>query len=286
MYKIIVKQELAQSVKLFEIEAPLIAKKAQPGQFIILRIDEDGERIPLTIADFNRGKGTITLIFQEVGASTLELGRLNVGDSLLDLVGPLGKNTHIENFGTVVCVGGGIGSAPVYPIARGMKQAGNKVISIIGARNKDLLVYEQEMKKTSDEFYITTDDGSAGRKGLVTHVLKDLIDAGVKIDLVIAIGPVIMMRSVADVTREYNIKTVVSLNPIMVDGTGMCGGCRVSVGNENKFACVDGPEFDAHQVDFNGLMARQKMYRPQENNAHECCQKHDHKEGECQCHSH
>lgn len=286
MYKIVTKQELAPSVKLFEVEAPLIAKKAQPGQFIILRIDEDGERIPLTIADFNREKGTITLIFQEVGASTLELGRLNAGDSLLDLVGPLGKNTHIENFGTVVCIGGGIGVAPVYPIARGMKQAGNKVISIIGARNKDLLIYEQEMDKVSDELYITTDDGSKGRKGLVTHVLKELIEKGEKIALVMAIGPVIMMRSVADVTREYHIKTVVSLNPIMVDGTGMCGGCRVAVGNENKFACVDGPEFDAHLVDFDGLMARQRMYRPQEQTAHECCHKHDHKEGECQCHSH
>ncbi len=284
MYKILVKKDLAPNVKLFEMDAPLIARKAQPGQFVILRIDEDGERIPLTIADFDRQKGTITLIFQEVGATTKEMGLLNEGDSLLDLVGPLGKETHIENFGTVVCVGGGIGIAPVYPIARGMKQAGNKVISIIGARSKDILIYEQEMAAVSDELYITTDDGSKGHKGFVTDVLNDLIKKGVKIDLVMAIGPVVMMRSVAEATRPHGIHTVVSLNPIMVDGTGMCGGCRVAVGDETKFACVDGPEFDAHKVDFNALVARQKMYLDHEKRHLDYCV--NHKGGECKCHSH
>ncbi|MDT8901451.1 sulfide/dihydroorotate dehydrogenase-like FAD/NAD-binding protein [Anaeroselena agilis] len=264
MYEIVKKEVLSPGVLLFDVAAPLIAKKCQPGQFVILRIDEDGERIPLTIADFDREAGTITLIFQEVGHTTRQLGTLNKGDGLLDLVGPLGKATHIDKFGTVVCVGGGIGVAPVYPIARAYKQAGNKVVSIIGARNADLLILEKEMAAVSDELIITTDDGSKGRKGLVIHPLQEMIDAGEKIDVVMAIGPVIMMRSVADVTRPYNIHTVVSLNPIMVDGTGMCGGCRVSVGEKNKFACVDGPEFDAHQVDFNGLMARQRMYHDHE----------------------
>lgn len=284
MYKILLKQELAPNVKLFKMQAPLIAKKAQPGQFVILRIDEDGERVPLTIANFDREEGSITLIFQEVGASTKLLGTLNEGDSLLDLVGPLGKPTHIENFGTVVCVGGGIGIAPVYPIARGMKAAGNEVISIIGARNKDILIYEEEMTAVSDTLHIATDDGSKGIKGFVTDPLKQMIAEGKKIDLVVAIGPVIMMRNVAEVTRPYQIPTVVSLNPIMVDGTGMCGGCRVSVGEENKFACVDGPEFDAHKVDFAGLVARQRMYIPKEKQYAEHCAST--KEGGCKCHSH
>ncbi|MBP2625925.1 MAG: oxidoreductase FAD/NAD(P)-binding domain protein [Firmicutes bacterium] len=284
MYKILVKQQLAPSVQLFEVEAPLIARKAKPGQFVILRIDEDGERIPLTIADFNREKGSITLIFQEVGATTVKLGHLNQGDFILDLVGPLGKATHIEKLGTVVCVGGGIGIAPVYPIARGMKEAGNEVISIIGARSEDILIYEQEMAAVSDELIITTDDGSKGRKALVTEPLKELLDSDKTISLVVAIGPVIMMKFVAETTRPYGVPTVVSLNPIMVDGTGMCGGCRVSVGNENKFACVDGPEFDGHKVDFNVLMSRQRMYKPHEK------QHSDHiagkQEGGCKCHSH
>ena len=284
MYKILVKQQLAPSVQLFEVEAPLIARKAQPGQFIILRINEDGERLPLTIADFNREKGTITLIFQEVGATTVELGQLNQGDFILDVVGPLGKATHIEKLGTVVCVGGGIGIAPVYPIARGMKEAGNEVISIIGARSEDILIYEQEMAAVSDELIITTDDGSKGRKALVTQPLKELLDSDKTISLVVAIGPVIMMKFVAETTRPYGVPTVVSLNPIMVDGTGMCGGCRVSVGNENKFACVDGPEFDGHKVDFDVLMSRQRMYKPQEK------QHTDHlagkQEGGCKCQSH
>jgi len=282
MYKITFTSELAPSVKLFKVEAPLIARKAQPGQFIILRTDESGERIPLTIADFDRKAGTITLIFQEVGASTIDLGKFNVGDALLDVVGPLGKATHIENFGTVVVVGGGIGIAPIFPIARGMKEAGNEVISIIGARSSNILFWEKEMAEVSSELHVTTDDGSTGRHGLVTHVLQDMIDAGKKIGLVVAIGPVIMMKFVAELTRKYNIPTVVSLNPVMIDGTGMCGGCRVAVGNENKFACVDGPEFDAHKIDFDGLMARQRFYKAQEKETLDRCKNEggDHK---CQC---
>ena len=273
MYRILVKQEMAPEVKLFEIEAPQIAKKAQAGQFVILRIDEQGERIPLTIADYSREKGTVTIIFQEVGASTRKLGMLEERDCLLDFAGPLGKPTHVDKKGVVVCIGGGIGIAPVYPIARAMKEAGNQVISIIGARSKGILIYEKEMAAVSDKLYITTDDGSKGQQGFVTDPLKALIQSGIDIKEVIAIGPVVMMRSVAEVTRPYGIYTVVSLNPIMIDGTGMCGGCRVSVANENKFACVDGPEFDAHQVDFAGLMIRQQMYKDKE-------------QGGCQCHSH
>lgn len=287
MYKILTKKELSQGVLLFEIEATRIAKKAEPGQFVIVRTDEEGERVPLTIADFDREKGTITIIFQEVGASTKQLGSFCEGDSILDLVGPLGKKTHIEKMGNVICIGGGIGVAPIYPIARGMKQAGNHVISIMGARNKDILILEEEMNAVNDEVYITTDDGSKGHKGFVTDQLKKLIDSGMEISTVIAIGPVVMMRSVAETTRPYGIKTLVSLNPIMVDGTGMCGGCRVQVGDENKFACVDGPEFDAHQVDFAGLMSRQRMYKTQEA-THEChCANQAKKQGgDCQCHSH
>lgn len=279
MYEIIKKQELSPGVKLFDVLAPRIAKKALPGQFIILRVNEDGERIPLTIADFNREKGTITIIFQEVGVSTKLLGSLNEGESILDFVGPLGTATHIEKMGTIVCIGGGIGVAPVYPIARGFKELGNKVISIIGARSKDILILEEEMTDVSDELYITTDDGSKGQKGFVTDKLKELIDAGEEIALVMAIGPVVMMRSVAETTRPYGIKTLVSLNPIMVDGTGMCGGCRVKVGNESKFACVDGPEFDAHQVDFKGLMSRQRIYVDQEKERDHVCSN----PGGCKC---
>ena len=264
MYKIISAEELSAGVKSFSVEAPMVARKCQAGQFIILRIDEAGERIPLTIADYDREKGTIQLIFQEVGDTTRQLGTLKAGDALLDVAGPLGKATEIENYGTVVCIGGGIGVAPVYPIARAYKKAGNRVISIIGARNADLLIMEKEMRSVSDVLHITTDDGSAGRKGLVVDPLKDMIAAGEKIDRVMAIGPMVMMRGVAEVTRPYGIHTLVSLNPIMVDGTGMCGGCRCSVGGETKFACVDGPEFDGHAVDFNGLMSRARMYQTQE----------------------
>ena len=264
MYKILSAEELSAGVKSFIVEAPMVARKCQAGQFIILRIDEVGERIPLTIADYDREKGTIQLIFQEVGDTTRQLGTLKAGEALLDVAGPLGKATEIENYGTVVCIGGGIGVAPVYPIARAYKKAGNRVVSIIGARNADLLIMEKEMRSDSDVLHITTDDGSAGRKGLVVDPLKDMIAAGEKIDRVMAIGPMVMMRGVAEVTRPYGIHTLVSLNPIMVDGTGMCGGCRCSVGGETKFACVDGPEFDGHAVDFNGLMSRARMYQTQE----------------------
>lgn len=287
MFKILKKQELSEGVKLFELEAPRIARKAQPGQFVILRIDEDGERIPLTIADFDREKGSITIIFQEVGATTNLLGALQEGDALLDLVGPLGKKTEIAQKGNIICIGGGIGVAPIHPIARGMKEAGNHVITIMGARSKDILILEEEMKAASSEVYITTDDGTKGHKGFVTDVLKQLIESGVEISEVIAIGPVVMMRSVAETTRPHGIRTIVSLNPIMVDGTGMCGGCRVRVGGESKFACVDGPEFDAHKVDFAGLISRQRMYKEQEA-AHQChCEAQGIAKGEnCQCHSH
>jgi ferredoxin--NADP+ reductase len=278
MFKIVEKKVLSPSVKQFAVAAPQIAKKCHPGQFVIIRIDEDGERLPLTIADFDCDRGTITLLFQEVGASTQQLGKLEEGDSILDVAGPLGKPTNIKNLGIVVCIGGGIGTAPVYPIARAMRAAGNRVISIIGARTEELLIFVDEMKNVSDELYITTDDGSKGIKGFVTDVLKRLIDDGEKIAEVLAIGPVVMMRGVAEVTRPYRIPTVVSLNPIMVDGTGMCGGCRVAVGDETKFACVDGPEFDAHQVDFASLIARQKMYIPLEKVS---CQQG---RGECKCH--
>ncbi len=273
MFKIIKKECLSPGVYRYDVEAPRIAKKTQPGQFIILRVDEVGERIPLTVADFDREKGIITIIFQVVGASTEALAALDEGDSILDFVGPLGKKSDVRpGIGTVVCIGGGIGVAPVYPIARGMKEAGNKVISIMGARNKDILIMEKEMAAASDELLITTDDGSYGIHGFVTNALQTLIDRGEKIDVVYAIGPVVMMRSVVNVTKPLGLKTVVSLNPVMVDGTGMCGGCRVEVGGETKFACVDGPEFDGVLVDFKGLMERQGMYREQENVArdHAC----------------
>ncbi len=264
MNKIVKKQLLAPDVYLYEIEAPRIAKKAQPGQFLIVRTHEEGERIPLTIADFNREKGTVSIVFQTVGAGTDYLGRLKENDFILDVVAPLGKQTDIKKEGTVVCIGGGIGAAPIYPIARGMKEAGNRVFAIVGARSKDILILEEEMRAVCDELLITTDDGSYGIKGFVTNALQQLIERGEKIDEVVAIGPVVMMSSVANATRPYNIKTVVSLNPIMVDGTGMCGGCRVQVAGETKFACVDGPEFDGHQVDFKGLMQRQRMYKDKE----------------------
>jgi ferredoxin--NADP+ reductase len=262
--KIIQKKELGPNVKLMEIEAPLVARKQKPGQFVVLRVHQDGERIPLTITESNIEKGTITLIFQEVGKTTKQLGQMNVGGSIADLVGPLGTPADIKLFGTVVVVGGGAATAVAYPEARELKKAGNKVITIIGARTKDLIILEDQMKAFSDELYITTDDGSKGHHGVVTDILKQLIEKGVKIDLVVAIGPAIMMKVVAEVTRPYKIKTIASLNPIMVDATGMCGVCRVSVGGKTRFACVDGPEFDAHLVDFDLLMARQRMYLEKE----------------------
>ncbi len=262
MFKILKKEELSPNVYAMEIDAPRVAKKAEPGQFIVLRVNEEGERIPLTIANFDRETGRILIVFQVIGASTMELAALNEGDSVLDFVGPLGRPSEIGKLdGTMVVVGGGIGVAPTFPIARAMKEAGNKVIAIMGAKTKDILVMEDEMREVTDEIVVTTDDGSRGIKGFVTNAVQALVDRGEKIAQITAIGPVIMMKSVADATRDLGIKTVVSLNPIMVDGTGMCGGCRVTVGDETKFACVDGPEFDGHLVDFKGLMSRQRMYR-------------------------
>ena len=265
MYRILKKQELSPGILGYDIEAPRVAKKALPGQFIVLRVNEEGERVPLTIADFDREKGIVTILFQVVGASTGLLASLKEGDSILDFVGPLGQPSELsDHMGTVVFVGGGIGVAPVYPIARAAHELGNKVISILGAKTKDILIFEERMRAISDEVLITTDDGSYGIKGFVTNAIEELVKRGEKIDQVTAIGPGVMMKSVAEATRPYGIKTVVSLNPIMVDGTGMCGGCRVQVGEETKFACVDGPEFDGHLVDFQGLMARGRMYRTQE----------------------
>jgi ferredoxin--NADP+ reductase len=260
MAKIIHAEFLSADVKKFEIDAPRIARKRKAGQFVIIRVEENGERIPLTIAGSDPDKGTITVIVQGIGKSTRQLNRLATGDNILDVAGPLGLPSHIENFGTAVSIGGGVGTAIAYPTAVALKEAGNYVISINGARSKDLVILEKEMKAVSDESYITTDDGSYGDKGFVTQKLQALIDGGKKIDFVLAIGPIPMMRAVAEVTRPHGIKTVVSLNPIMVDGTGMCGGCRVIVGGKSEFACVDGPEFDAHDVDFDNLMMRNRAY--------------------------
>jgi len=259
--------QLVPTIHQMIITAPKIAGKAQAGQFVILRIDETGERIPLTIADFDRDKGTITTIFQEMGKTTKQLATTIAGDELLDLVGPLGNPSVIEPLGTVVCVGGGVGVAPIYPIARAHKEIGNTVYSIIGSRSADLLLWEEQMQDVSDKVYITTDDGSKGHHGFVTDVLKQILKSSQKISLVVAIGPPIMMKTVADVTLPFKVKTLVSLNSIMVDGTGMCGACRVSVEGKTKFACVDGPEFDAHEVDFNLLMNRLAMYRDEEKEA-------------------
>jgi ferredoxin--NADP+ reductase len=272
MYEVIENAVLAEKVNRYRIYAPDIAKRRQAGQFVILRIDEDGERIPLTIADADPQAGTLALVVQEVGKTTARMTRLKPGARLMDVVGPLGAPTHIKKFGTVVVIGGGIGVAPSHPIAQALKEAGNRVISILGARTKSLMIMEEEMRRASDEVLICTDDGSYGTHGLVTDVLKDWIESKGKPDLVFAIGPVIMMKFVCKLTAEYHIPTMVSLNPIMVDGTGMCGGCRVSVGGKSKFACVEGPEFDGHQVDFEELMKRQAFYREQEKESYECFQ--------------
>jgi ferredoxin/flavodoxin---NADP+ reductase len=266
MFKIIAKRMLEPHVGWFEIEAPRIAKKRQAGQFVILRIDATGERIPLTIADSDPAKGTIVLICQSVGKTSTQLNQLQTGDVILDIAGPLGKPSHLENFGTAVCVGGGVGIAVAYPIAKALKAKGNTVISILGARTKELLILEDEMRAISDEVHVTTDDGSYGVKGFVTDALKRVIEAR-PVHFALAIGPTVMMRAVSNVTKSYNIKTVVSLNPIMIDGTGMCGGCRVEVGGKTAFVCVDGPEFDAHQVNFDLLMLRQRMYTDVEKQA-------------------
>ncbi|OQX28172.1 MAG: ferredoxin-NADP reductase [Desulfobacteraceae bacterium IS3] len=261
MFKIVKRQEMAGgTVILNEIEAPLIARKAKPGQFVILKANETGERIPLTMAETNPSKGTITIIYMVVGKSTALFKGLKVGDGYQDVIGPLGKATHIEKVGTVVCVGGGTGIAVLHPITRALKEAGNHVICIVGARTKDLLIMEEQMKAASNDLRICTDDGSYGRKGFVTEELKDILDADKNVKMAVAIGPVPMMKFVSKLTKDYNVHTIVSLNPIMVDGTGMCGGCRVSVGGTTKFACVDGPEFDGHQVDYDELMKRLQAY--------------------------
>ncbi len=257
--------QLSESVFKLVFDAPRIARKRKAGQFLMLRIDEQGERFPLTIADANAAAGTVTVIFQAVGKSTQHLARLKAGDSIADLVGPLGKPTHIEKFGTVACIGGGVGVAPVHPIAEAMKAAGNRVISIIGARSKSLVIMEEDFRQFSDELVITTDDGSYGYHGFLNGALEDkYLMHQVPIDLVVAIGPVPMMRACCDTTRKYEVPTMVSLNSIMVDATGMCGACRVSVGGQTKFVCVDGPEFDGHQVDFKELIDRQRTYVSQE----------------------
>ncbi|MCE5336974.1 MAG: sulfide/dihydroorotate dehydrogenase-like FAD/NAD-binding protein [Desulfobacteraceae bacterium] len=268
MYKILEKQVLSDVTKLMVVEAPQIARKAKAGQFIIVLMHDHGERIPLTIADYDRAAGTLTMIFQEVGKSTMQMGQMQVGDSFKTIVGPLGHPTEIENFGTVVCVGGGVGIAPVYPIARALKEAGNRVISIIGARTKDLLLWEDKMRAVSDELIVTTDDGSYGRKDLVTVPLKEILESQPgKVAKIWAIGPAIMMKFVAATTKPFNVPTIVSLNSIMVDGTGMCGGCRVLMEGGAQFVCVDGPEFDAHKVDWNNLLSRMAFYRSEEQTA-------------------
>ena len=269
MFKIIRKKRLNPTVTLMDIQAPLIARKAEPGQFIILRVDEAGERIPLTIADYDREKGTVTIIFQIVGATTEKLNHLEEGDSLHDFVGPLGIASHTEGLKKVAVIGGGVGSAIAYPIAKKLHAQGAEVHAIVGFRNKDLVILEDEFRAVSDLCKVMTDDGSYGEKGLVTNALKSLLDAGEQYDEVIAIGPLVMMKFVCQLTKEYNVKTVVSMNPIMIDVTGMCGGCRLTVGGETKFACVDGPDFDGHLVDFDEAMERSNMYKDFERHQYE-----------------
>jgi len=264
VYKILKKQTLSDVSKLMVVEAPQVAPRARAGQFVIVRVDETGERIPLTIADYDRENKTVTLIFQEVGKSTKQMGALNEGDGFVTVAGPLGHPTEIENYGTVVCVGGGIGIAPVYPIARALHEAGNHVISIMGARCADLLFWQDKMEAVSDELIVVTDDGSCGRKALVTEPLKELLEARQDIKRIWAIGPAIMMKFVAATTKPFNVPTIVSLNTVMIDGTGMCGGCRVLLDGGAKFVCVDGPEFDAHQVNWELLMSRLSFYKAEE----------------------
>ena len=269
MYKIIKKKVLNPTVTLMDIDAPLIARKAEPGQFIILRVDEEGERIPLTVADFDREKGTVTIIFQIVGATTEKLNHKQEGEYIADFVGPLGVASHTEGLKKVAVVGGGVGCAIAYPIAKKLHNSGCEVHSVVGFRNKDLVILEDEFKAVSDVMKVMTDDGSYGEKGLVTNALQSLIESGEQYDEVIAIGPLIMMKFVCKLTKQYNIKTVVSMNPIMIDGTGMCGGCRLTVDGKTKFACVDGPDFDGHLVDFDEAMERSTMYKSFERHAHE-----------------
>jgi len=276
--KIISKSRLSDEVFRVEIEAPHIAKERKAGQFVIVQTDvEWGERVPLTIADADPHRGTITLIFQTVGVSTHRLAELNAGDSIEAVLGPLGNPTHIERFGRAVCVGGGIGVAPMFPIAQALKKAGNHLTVIVGARTRDLVILEEEMRAVADELIVVTDDGSYGRKALVTEPLKELCQSGARPDIVVAIGPPVMMKFCAETTRPFGVKTLASLNTIMIDGTGMCGGCRVSVGGKTRFVCVDGPEFDAHEVDWDGMMLRLRAYKPLEDEAHKAL----HESGQC-----
>lgn len=275
MYKILNREALAPVTKLLEVQAPVVARKARAGQFVIVRASDNGERVPLTIADYDRERGTLTLVFQEVGKTTMQMGTLQVGDELASVTGPLGLPSDIENYGTVLLAGGGVGIAPIYPIARELKAAGNTVLSVIGARNKDLLFWEEKMRTVSDELVVCTDDGSYGRKAVVPVPMKEFLESGRRVDRVWAIGPAIMMKFSALATLPFGVPTVVSLNSIMVDGTGMCGACRVEVGGKTRFVCVDGPEFDGHQVDWDLLLARQRIYLEQEKQAvekwkHDC----------------
>jgi ferredoxin--NADP+ reductase len=267
MYEILVKKDLTPVTKLFEVHAPAVARKAQAGQFVIVRLHEKGERIPLTVADYDRERGTITLVVQEAGKTTMHMGTMQPGDCFATFAGPLGRPSEIKNYGTALCVGGGYAIAPTYPLARALKEAGNTVLSIIGTRNKDLIFWEDKIRAVSDELIICTDDGSYGRKALVIAPLKEMLEAGRPIDHVFAIGPAIMMKFCALTTQPFGVPTTVSLNAIMVDGTGMCGGCRVTVGGETRFACVDGPKFDGHQVDWDLLLARQRFYLEEERQA-------------------
>jgi ferredoxin--NADP+ reductase len=282
VYKILNKEVLSDTVKLMEVKAPQVARKGAAGQFVIVRIDEHGERIPLTIADYDRDAETITLIFQEVGKSTIQMGTLDVGDEFVTVMGPLGHPTDIENYGTVVCMGGGVGIAPIFPITRALKEAGNEVISIIGARNKELLFWEDRMRQYSDELIVCTDDGSYGRQSLVTEPLKELLEARNDIAKIWAIGPAVMMKFVTLTTKPFNVPTIVSLNTVMVDGTGMCGGCRVVLDDGAQFACVDGPEFDGHKVDWDILLSRLSFYKEQEQEALQRWEElHPQKDQEC-----
>ena len=271
MYKILEKEDLTPNIHLFKVLAPEIANKAKAGQFIIVRMDEKSERIPLTLADWDTKAGTVTVVFMEVGTSTCRLNLLKTGDSVMNFVGPLGLPTHIEQFGTVICVAGGVGTAPIYPIARSLKASGNKVITIQGARSKDLIFWEDKLRGASDELIVTTDDGTYGRKALVTEPLKDILQSGRKIERVIAIGPSIMMKFCSKTTEPFKVRTIVSLNTIMVDGTGMCGCCRISINGVTKFTCVDGPDFDGHQVDWDILSARQRTYLEEERCSYDQC---------------
>ncbi|MFW6150111.1 MAG: sulfide/dihydroorotate dehydrogenase-like FAD/NAD-binding protein [Chloroflexota bacterium] len=279
MYRILHSEDLTRDICLFRVHAPGVAAKARAGQFVIVRSHDKGERIPLTIADWDRDEGSVTIVFMKVGTSTVRLGRLGAGDDVLDFVGPLGRPTEVERFGTVVCVAGGFAIATIVPIARSMRQSGNRVVSIMGFRTKDLVFWEERLRSVSDELIVTTDDGSYGRKGLVTEPLKGLL-AERQVDRIIAIGPTVMMKFSSLTSKPFGVKTIVSLNPIMVDGTGMCGVCRVSVGGETKFACVDGPDFDGHQVDWDLLMSRQRAYLDEEKESLQLCQRGMHQGGE------